>query len=41
MQEQGKLPYLRYSYLIAGTTGRSVHIGTDVKPRKSIWGTGY
>jgi len=41
MQEKGRLPYLRYSYLIAGSTNTSVHIGVDVKPRKSIWGSGY
>jgi uncharacterized protein YcbK (DUF882 family) len=31
----GKLPHLRYSYLITAT---AVHIGTDNKPRTGIWG---
>jgi uncharacterized protein YcbK (DUF882 family) len=37
----GLLPYLRYTYLIEGTSATRVHVGVDTKPRKSIWGPGY
>jgi uncharacterized protein YcbK (DUF882 family) len=33
---EGKLPYLKYCYLISNST--SIHIGVDEKERKSIWG---
>lgn len=33
---EGKLPYLRYCYLISGSS--SIHIGVDEKQRTGIWG---
>ena len=33
---EGKLPHLRYCYLISGSS--SIHIGVDEKARKGIWG---
>jgi hypothetical protein len=41
LYNNGWLPYLRYTYLIAGTTNTRVHVGVDNKPRRSIWGKGY
>ena len=35
---EGKLPHLRYCYLIAGKTNTAIHIGTDEKARKGLWG---
>jgi uncharacterized protein YcbK (DUF882 family) len=37
----GKLPYLEYTYLIAGNSNTRVHVGVDRKARKSVWGPGY
>lgn len=34
----GNLPYLTYCYRIKGQTNTGVHIGTDKKPRKKIFG---
>lgn len=36
LHSQGKLPSLRYCYLIKGSR-RAVHVGTDNKPRKRIF----
>ena len=33
-----KLPYLTYCYKIKGATNTAVHVGTDEKPRKHIFG---
>lgn len=34
----GQLPWLTYCYKIKGTTNTSVHVGTDKKSRKNIFG---
>lgn len=33
----GKLPHLRYCYLIGGKTRTAVHVGVDEKPRSRIF----
>lgn len=39
LHSQGLLPQLTYCYMIRGS--RSLHVGVDAKPRRSIWGTGF
>lgn len=38
LHKKSLLPHLTYCYLIKGKTNTSVHIGTDKKPRKQIFG---
>jgi uncharacterized protein YcbK (DUF882 family) len=37
MHKKGKLPHLRYCYLISNSK-TAVHVGVDDKPRKSVFG---
>lgn len=36
LYEAGRLPHLTYAYLIEGRAATNVHVGTDVKPRKTV-----
>ena len=38
LYRSGKLPYLRYCYLIKGTSNTRVHVGVDEKSRKRVFG---
>lgn len=38
LYKKGKLPYLRYCYLIQGTSNTRVHVGIDEKRRINIFG---
>ncbi len=38
LHRRQKLPYLRYCYLIAGTSNTRVHVGVDAKTRRSVFG---
>ena len=38
LHKEGKLPYLRYCYLIKGTSNTRVHIGVDEKARNGVFG---
>ena len=38
LHRHGKLPYLRYCYLIRGRTNTCVHVGVDEKPRRGVFG---
>jgi uncharacterized protein YcbK (DUF882 family) len=35
---EGKIPHLRYCYLITGKTNTAIHVGVDEKQRSGIWG---
>ena len=42
MYNQGRLPYLAYTYLIKGTSNTRVHVGVDLHvKRNSVFGDGY
>ena len=38
LHKKKKLPYLRYCYLIKGTSNTRVHVGIDEKPRSGVFG---
>jgi uncharacterized protein YcbK (DUF882 family) len=38
LHKKGKLPYLRYCYLIKGSTDTRVHVGVDEKLRSGVFG---
>ena len=38
LHHEGKLPYLTYCYKIKGKTDTAVHVGTDKKNRRRIFG---
>lgn len=38
LYEAGDLPYLRFCYLIQGTSATRVHVGVDEKPRRRVFG---
>jgi uncharacterized protein YcbK (DUF882 family) len=38
LHKKGKLPYLRYCYLIKGNSNTRVHVGIDDKPRSGVFG---
>ena len=37
LYKRGSLPYLRYCYLIKGTSNTRVHVGVDDKPRNNVF----